>query len=262
MGKRQNFIDLYKSGKGTRQKYIDLSGHGFRRKSTAVPVDPLRQLMIYEMMMSGALPSELKHGGIASIAPRRRYAKGSGRGRQDPMGGFAHQTSQEMREAAPDQFGGGMNISHGGGDGPNNNVISSPILDTERTNYNFNLGNENLSPSFAFKYSPAKAANLRARIYNQNLLESDDINVEGNLYGAAGNLNYDVPFSNEEGIKGVNLNYDNFSANIDPNKNYNVNYQTNRDGWNTGVNYDSDGRLMATIGTKFNKGGLAGILGV
>ena len=79
MGKRQDFIDLYKSGLGTRQKYIDLSGHGFRRKSTAVPVDPLRQLMIYEMLMSGALPSELKHGGIASLAPRRRmmnYAYG------------------------------------------------------------------------------------------------------------------------------------------------------------------------------------------
>jgi len=80
MGKRQDFIDLYKSGKGTRQKYIDLSGHGFRRKSTAVPVDPLRQLMIYEMMMSGALPSELKHGGIATLMqpPRRmmNYAYG------------------------------------------------------------------------------------------------------------------------------------------------------------------------------------------
>jgi hypothetical protein len=81
MGKRQDFIDLYRSGKGTRQKYIDLSGHGFRRKSTAVPVDPLRQLMIYEMLMSGALPSELKHGGIASLTPRR--------GRVTHPGGYA-----------------------------------------------------------------------------------------------------------------------------------------------------------------------------
>ena len=78
MGKRQDFIDLYKSGKGTRQKYIDLSGHGFRRKSTAVPVDPLGQLMIYEMLMSGALPSELKHGGIASLAHGGRIGFGDG----------------------------------------------------------------------------------------------------------------------------------------------------------------------------------------
>ena len=71
------------------------------------------------------------------------------------------------------------------------------------------------------------------------------------------NFNYDVPFTNE-GIQGVDLNYKNFSANIDPNKNYNLGYQTNRDGWNTGVNYDSDGNLMATVGTNFNKGGRAG----
>ena len=97
MGKRQDFIDLYKSGKGTRQKYIDLSGHGFRKKSTAVPVDPLRQLMIYEMMMSGALPSELKHGGIASIAPRRRYAQGIG-----PVGeGKSFPTNSKMPTMDP-----------------------------------------------------------------------------------------------------------------------------------------------------------------
>jgi hypothetical protein len=78
MGKRQDFIDLYRSGKGTRQKYIDLSGHGFRSKSLAVPIDPFRELTIFDMLMSGALSSELKHGGIASLAPRRRYAQGIG----------------------------------------------------------------------------------------------------------------------------------------------------------------------------------------
>tara|TARA_R110000824_G_scaffold6187_2_gene28508 strand:+ start:1594 stop:2421 length:828 start_codon:yes stop_codon:yes gene_type:complete len=65
--KRQKFIDLYRSGKGTRQKYIDLSGHGFRKKSLAVPVDPFRELTIQDLMMSGALPSELKDGGLAKI---------------------------------------------------------------------------------------------------------------------------------------------------------------------------------------------------
>ena len=79
MGKRQDFIDLYRSGKGTRQKYIDLSGHGFRKKSTAVPI-PLDELTIYEMMMSGALPSDFyAKGGIVTLAPRRRmmnYAYG------------------------------------------------------------------------------------------------------------------------------------------------------------------------------------------
>ena len=253
MGKRQAFIDLYRAG-GGRKDFIALANsYGVK--------DPFEALTIYDMLMSGALPSELKHGGIASLAPRKRYARGSGRGRQDPMGGFAHQSAQEMREAAPDQFGGGMNISHGGGEGQNNNVISSPITNTGRTNYDFNLGDNALSPSFAFKYSPAKAANLRARIYNQNLSESDDINVDGSLSGTVGPVDYNTQFT-DQGLGDTNLNYNNFSANIDPNKNYNIGYQTNRDGWNTGVNYDSDGRLMATIGTSFNKGGLARILEV
>ena len=57
---------------------------------------------------------------MAANGGRIGMAFGKGVGRQDPMGGFAHQTAQEMREAAPDQFGGGMTISHGGhggGDG-------------------------------------------------------------------------------------------------------------------------------------------------
>ena len=81
MGKRQDFIDHYKSGKGTRQKYIDLSGHGFRKKSMQGVHDPFRELTIFDMLMSGALSSELKHGGIASLAPRR--------GRVTHPGGYA-----------------------------------------------------------------------------------------------------------------------------------------------------------------------------
>ena len=65
MGKRQAFIDLARAG-GSRQKFIDLA-NSFRKKSLAVPVDPFRELTIHELMMSGALPSELKHGGIAGI---------------------------------------------------------------------------------------------------------------------------------------------------------------------------------------------------
>ena len=103
--------------------------------------------------------------------------------------------------------------------------------------------------------------NILARISNQNLLESDDIDLKENLYGAAGNLNYDVPFT-DEGIQGVNLDYGNFSTNIDPNKNYSLGYNKNIGGWNTGARYDSDGNLMLTAGIKFNKGGLARILEV
>ena len=71
MGKRQAFIDLARAG-GSRQDFIDLAA------SFKVPLDPFKALSIYDMLMSGALPSELKHGGIASL-PRRRmtnYAYG------------------------------------------------------------------------------------------------------------------------------------------------------------------------------------------
>ena len=71
MGKRQAFINLAKAG-GSRQDFIDLAASfGLH--------DPFRELTIQDLMMSGALQSELKHGGIASLTPRRRmmnYAYG------------------------------------------------------------------------------------------------------------------------------------------------------------------------------------------
>ena len=75
MDKRQAFIELAARG-GSRQDFIDLA-NSFRGMKPPVK-DPLEQLMIHEMLMSGALPSELKHGGIASLTPRRmiNYAHG------------------------------------------------------------------------------------------------------------------------------------------------------------------------------------------
>ena len=73
MGKRQDFINLAKAG-GSRQDFINLA-NSYGAK------DPFEALTIYDMLMSGALPSELKHGGIASLAPRR--------GRVTHPGGYA-----------------------------------------------------------------------------------------------------------------------------------------------------------------------------
>ena len=72
MGKRQAFIDLARAG-GSRQDFINLANsYGVH--------DPAEALTIFDMLMSGALPSELKHGGIATLmqAPRRmtNYAYG------------------------------------------------------------------------------------------------------------------------------------------------------------------------------------------
>jgi len=70
MGKRQDFINLARAG-GSRQDFINLA------RSYGVH-DPFKELTIFDMLMSGALPSELKHGGIASLAPRSGYAQGIG----------------------------------------------------------------------------------------------------------------------------------------------------------------------------------------
>jgi len=75
MGNRTAGTDDYKNlyhSRGSTEDFRNLAKYGVK--------DPLRQLMIYEMMMSGALPSELKHGGIATLMqpPRRmmNYAYG------------------------------------------------------------------------------------------------------------------------------------------------------------------------------------------
>ena len=69
MGKRQAFIDLARRG-GSRQDFIDLA---LSFNST-----PFEGITIHDMLMSGALPSELKHGGLAEIlqVPRSGYSKG------------------------------------------------------------------------------------------------------------------------------------------------------------------------------------------
>ena len=57
------FRDLGKEGGSTK----DFSSLYSKMKSQAVPIDPFEALTIHEMLMSGALPSELKHGGLARI---------------------------------------------------------------------------------------------------------------------------------------------------------------------------------------------------
>lgn len=57
-------------------------------------------------------------------------------GRQDPMGGHAHQTAAEMRAVNPAEFSGTMNIGHGGNDGSDDidSTYTSTSFDVEPTN--------------------------------------------------------------------------------------------------------------------------------
>mgnify|MGYP001158138351 CR=1 FL=1 len=56
--KRQAFIDLARKG-GSRQDFINLA--------LSFKQSPVMGISIHEMLMSGALPSELKNGGLAEI---------------------------------------------------------------------------------------------------------------------------------------------------------------------------------------------------
>jgi len=96
MGKREDFIRLSASGGASRQDYIDLANF-YKRKSMQGVHDPFRELTIFDMLQSGALPSELKHGGIASLAPRR--------GRVVNPGGYAGELEipEDFLEGLPNE---------------------------------------------------------------------------------------------------------------------------------------------------------------
>ena len=153
---------------------------------------------------------DMKDGGRAGyfFGGRAGFAKG---GRQDQMGGTMEQTASELRAAAPDQFGGGMNINQGG---DNNGGIKNII--TNNTNGSNFIDTSNLisrSPEVSVNYSPAEWAAIRGRLFNTNLKDNDDIETEANISGKLGNFNYDV---------GINQLGDN---------NYNLGYENNIKGW-------------------------------
>jgi len=196
----------------------------------------------------------LNYGGLASMLGREGFKTG---GRQDRMGGTMEQTAQELRDAAPDQFGGGMTIGHGGGDNQNNNnnvtvptnnyIDVNPDLLRADPYVNLNL------------MSPLDVAKLQATIGYRDILDNDDISVEGDLTTNIGPIDTNTQFT-EDGIGNTNINWGDFSTTIDPNKNIqNIGYNNSWNGINYGVNTNLD-NTMFTAGVSFKNGGLASIL--
>ena len=130
-------------------------------------------------------------------------------------------------------------------------------------------------PSMELMYSPSELANIRARIFNKDLTSEDDINVEGDISGAIGPVDYSTQFT-DQGIGNTSINYNNLSALIDANKNFNVGYNTNindwdvnanisnlkdasvmasKNGWYGGINYDPDSGASGQIGWGTTFGG-------
>ena len=121
-------------------------------------------------------------------------------------------------------------------------------------------GLKSKSPEININYTdPKNYASLKSRVYNTNILDNDDLNVDGTLSGEIGPVSYNTNFT-DQGITGTDLTAGNFNASIDANKNYNIGYANNYNGIDYGTTYDSNGNLMFNAGVKFKNGGLASIL--
>tara|TARA_R100001163_G_scaffold1039_2_gene1602 strand:- start:1944 stop:3620 length:1677 start_codon:yes stop_codon:yes gene_type:complete len=144
----------------------------------------------YIKRMGGVDYESKADGGAIGIevlfGPKRKNFKKGGKGRQDRMGGTMEQTAAELREAAPDQFAGGMNISHGGGNGGtggNNNLVdTNPNKIKDAVNRGIlNLGIKKLGIS---KYiNPALAIKGVYDYFQNPEIEEEDMILSGNKDG-------------------------------------------------------------------------------
>jgi hypothetical protein len=149
----------------------------------------------------------------------------------------------------------GREQSYGGG-----NDTKQPALLVKKVDTIDTSGLKSKNPKINIDYTdPRNYASLKGSIYNTNILDNDDINVDGTLSGEFGPVSYNTNFT-DQGITGTNLRAGNFSADIDANKNYSLGYANNYNGIDYGAKYDNNGNLMFSAGVNFKNGGLASIL--
>ena len=167
-------------------------------------------------------------------------------------GGYSESQKDSGKKQTTTSYSGGNN--DGASDNPPNFFVEdkTSIVDTS--------GLKSKSPEINIDYTdPRNYASLKSRIYNTNILDNDNINVDGTLSGEIGQVSYDTSFT-DKGITNTNLKAGKFNADIDANKNYNIGYANNYNGIDYGAKYDGNGNLMFTAGVNFKNGGLAGLL--
>ena len=182
-----------------------------------------------------------KAGGRTDAGPKRTTASKAGVG--------------QINESGQKVSGGNFNNNDGG----NNNNPPVTVVEDQTSIFDTS-GLKSKSPEIGFNYmDPKNYASLKSRIYNTNILDNDNINVEGNLLGEIGPVSYNTNFT-DQGITGTNLKAGNFTTNLNPDMQVqNIGYNNNINGINYGVNTDFD-NTMFTAGVKFKNGGLASIL--
>ena len=158
----------------------------------------------------------------------------------------------QINEAGNKVDGGNYNNNNDGGStkptfyGKNDNIITTDFISK----------NPNLTINYA---DPKNFASLKSKIGFNNILDNDDINVDGTLSGEIGPVSYNTNFT-DQGITGTNLKAGNFTTNLNPDMQVqNIGYNNNINGINYGVNTDFD-NTMFTAGVNFKNGGLAGLL--
>ena len=161
--------------------------------------------------------------------------KTGGKGRQDPMGGHAHQTAAEMRAAAPDQFGGGMSIGQGGGDNQGTKKLTvSPVIDRKWNS---------IVPTGVFGFDALTPfGKLKATANLKNYIRGDDVEPTLDYQGNIGPVDINATYSDDA---------------------QNINATITNNNWNAGINYDAitgEPTFGINYSKTFKHGGLARLL--
>jgi len=190
----------------------------------------------------------LNLGGLASMLGREDFKKG---GRIGFFQGALADTKEGKAMSPGTTASGDFRGDGGQGDGGNTVVVP-------KTNY-IDVKPDLLTtePAVELNYTPSELANIRARLYNEDLTKQDDIDLEGELSGSLpGNVDYSTLFT-DQGIGDTNVNWNDIAATIDANKNIknisfdkdigNFNFQGNTDleNYGLGISYQPNDWLSA-----------------
>ena len=194
----------------------------------------------------------LRHGGL--LDRREGFAEGGRNwmGDYDPGNTTGWQEKGQVETWSPGGGGETTTTFTGGGDGGGGEVPPTVVKD------NFTADTDLLttSPSAEFNYTPSQWAQIMARLSNEDVTSTDDINFEGQFTGGNNLIDYGIDFT-DEGVTGgnVGLNYGdlNLQATTDLNRhNLGVNY--NKGPFFVSGNIDNMGNKNVMGGVKWNFG--------